>query len=134
MSLPYWFLLSDEVVARDEALLYRIKERSYYFYRSRARLRGRQHGTPWYNIICGKILLQAPSFSRSYHLDIHLNNKTTIIITTFYYLKEWVCYMPTWGNYDSFYIIYSRPLFFVRRWGIIKLLIQINTLQFIHLL
>jgi hypothetical protein len=33
MSLPYWFLLSDEVVARDEASLYRIKERSYYFCR-----------------------------------------------------------------------------------------------------
>lgn len=36
------------------------------------------------------------------------------------------------GNCDSFCIIYSRPLFFDRRWGIIKLLIQINTLQFIY--
>jgi hypothetical protein len=96
-----------------------------------SRARGRQHGTPWYNIVCGKILLQAASPSRSYHLDIHLNEKTTIIITTFYYVKEWLCNMPAWGNYDSFCTIYSRPLFFAGRWGIIKILIQINTLQLI---
>jgi ribosomal protein S27E len=97
-----------------------------------SRARSRQHATPWYNIVCGKILLQAAGCGRSYHLDIHLNNKTAIIITAFYYVKQGVCYMPAWVDCDNFYIIYSRPLFFPRCWGIIKLLIQINTLQFIY--
>lgn len=38
---------------------------------------------------------------------------------------------PARANNDTFRIIYSRPLFFSRGWGIIKLLIQINTLQLI---
>ena len=42
-----------------------------------------------------------------------------------------LCHMLVRANNDTFSIIYSRPLFFAGRWGIIKLLIQINTLQLI---
>lgn len=40
-------------------------------------------------------------------------------------------YIAARANSDTFRIIYSCLLFFAGRWGIIKLLIQINTLQLI---
>lgn len=45
---------------------------------------------------------------------------------------EMRCAIGPRANNDTFYIIYSCPLFFARGWGIIKLLIQINTLQLIY--